>query len=109
MNVLRTMNSLSTSFWIVPASFAAGTPCSSAATMKKAITGSTAPFMVMDTLILSSGMPAKRIFMSSTVGTGTPAMPTSPSTRSLSLSKPRCVARSKATLSPCCPAARFLR
>ena len=50
------------------------------------MTGSTAPFMVMLTLMRSSGMPSKRIFMSSTVGTGTPAMPTSPVTRALSLS-----------------------
>jgi hypothetical protein len=32
MYVFRTMNSLRTSFWIVPASFSGGTPCSSAAT-----------------------------------------------------------------------------
>ena len=32
MYVFRTMNSLSTSFWIVPASCAGLTPCSSAAT-----------------------------------------------------------------------------
>ncbi len=80
------MNSLRMSFWIVPWSFAAGTPCSSAATMKPASTGSTAPFMVIDTLILSSGMPSKRIFMSSTLSMATPALPTSPTTRGWSLS-----------------------
>ena len=32
MYVLRTMNSLRTSFWIVPVSAAGATPCSSAAT-----------------------------------------------------------------------------
>ena len=32
MYVLRTMNSLSTSFWIVPVSWPWATPCSSAAT-----------------------------------------------------------------------------
>ena len=41
------------SFWIVPVSLARGTPCSSPATMKKAMTGSTAPFMVMLTDISS--------------------------------------------------------
>ena len=35
---------------MVPASFSAATPCSSPATMKHAITGSTAPFMVMETV-----------------------------------------------------------
>ena len=40
------------SFWIVPVSFSCGTPCSSPATMKKAMTGSTAPFIVMLTDIL---------------------------------------------------------
>ena len=49
-----------------------------------AITGITAPFIVIDTDILSKGMPSKRIFMSSTLSMATPAMPTSPDTRSLS-------------------------
>ena len=75
------MNSLRMSFWIVPERRLAGTPCSSAATTNMASTGSTAPFMVMETLMDSSGMPAKSSFMSSTLSTGTPAMPTSPSTR----------------------------
>jgi hypothetical protein len=74
------------SFWIVPVSCACGTPCSSPATMKKAMTGSTAPFMVMLTDISPSGIPSKRSFMSSTVSIATPAMPTSPATRGLSLS-----------------------
>ena len=79
--MLRTMNSLRTSFWIVPESFSGVTPCSSAATMNAAMVGNTAPFMVMDTLILSSGMPSNRIFMSSTESIATPALPTSPTTR----------------------------
>ena len=53
------------SFWIVPVSFAAGTPCSSAATTYIAMIGSAAPFIVIETDILSSGMPSNRIFMSS--------------------------------------------
>jgi hypothetical protein len=63
----------------------------------------------MDTLTLSSGMPSNRIFMSSTLSTATPALPTSPVTRGWSLSYPRCVARSKATLTPWPPAASALR
>jgi len=43
--------------------------------------GSTAPFMVIDTDILSSGMPLKSTFMSSTEQIDTPALPTSPTTR----------------------------
>ena len=81
------MNSLRMSFWIVPVSWSCATPCSSAAaTTKPASTGSTAPFMVIDTLTLSSGIPAKRIFMSSTESIATPALPTSPTTRGWSLS-----------------------
>jgi hypothetical protein len=56
-----------------PASLLLSTPCSSAATMKEASTGRTAPFIVIETDILSSGMESKRIFMSSTESTGTPA------------------------------------
>ena len=41
-----------------------GTPCSSAATMNSARIGSTAPFMVIDTLIWSSGMPENNVRMS---------------------------------------------
>ena len=43
------MNSLRMSFWMVPSSWACLTPCSSAATMNMASTGSTAPFMVIET------------------------------------------------------------
>ena len=49
---------------MVPDSAAIGTPCSSAATMNSAMTGRTAPFMVIETLIESSGMPANRVRMS---------------------------------------------
>ena len=49
---------------MVPASCSGATPCSSAATMNNASTGSTAPFMVIDTVISSSGMPANSVRMS---------------------------------------------
>ena len=75
------MNSLRMSFWSVPASRPGLAPCSSAATMYIAMIGSAAPFIVIDTDIRSSGMPSKRIFMSSTVSIATPALPTSPTTR----------------------------
>ena len=80
------MNSLRMSFWMVPLSWSWATPCSSPATMKQASTGSTAPFIVIDTLIWSRGMPSKRIFMSSTESMATPALPTSPTTRGWSVS-----------------------
>ena len=86
MYVLRTMNSLRMSFWIVPASCAAGTPCSSAATTYRAITGSTAPFIVIDTLIRSRGMWSNSWRMSRIESIATPAIPTSPATRGWSLS-----------------------
>jgi hypothetical protein len=50
------------------------------------MTGSTAPFMVMLTDISPSGMPSNSSFMSSTLSIATPAIPTSPATRGLSLS-----------------------
>ena len=49
--------------------------------MNSAITGSTAPFIVIDTLIELSGMPANRVRMSYIESIATPAMPTSPATR----------------------------
>ena len=42
---------------------------------------STAPFMVMDTLIFDSGIPENRMRMSRIESMATPAMPTSPTTR----------------------------
>ena len=66
---------------MVPDNWARDTPCSSPATMNEARIGMTAPFMVIETEIFSSGMPSNRIFMSSTESIATPALPTSPSTR----------------------------
>jgi hypothetical protein len=43
--------------------------------------GSTAPFMVIDTLISSRGMPSNKIRMSRMLSIATPAIPTSPTTR----------------------------
>ena len=80
------MNSLRMSFWMVPLSCAGATPCSSAATTYRARIGSTAPFMVIETLMRSNGMPSKSIRMSRIESMATPAMPTSPETRGWSLS-----------------------
>lgn len=92
-----------------PRKILATDPCSSPATMKLARIGITAPFIVMETLIFSSGMLSKSTFMSSTESIATPAFPTSPTTRGWSPSYPRCVARSKATETPCCPPSKALR
>ncbi len=66
---------------MVPDSLSCATPCSSPATIKSASTGSTAPFMVIDTDICSSGMPENSVRMSKMESMATPAMPTSPRTR----------------------------
>jgi hypothetical protein len=58
------MNSLRMSFWMVPVSCSGATPCSSAATTNSARIGMTAPFMVIDTDIWSSGMRSNRMRMS---------------------------------------------
>ena len=75
------MNSFRMSFWRVPESFETSAPCSMAAAMYMPMTGRTAPFIVIETEVLSRGMPSKRIFMSSTLSIATPALPTSPATR----------------------------
>jgi hypothetical protein len=66
---------------MVPVNWLCFTPCFSAATMKNANTGKTAPFMVIDTETLSSGMSLNSVCMSVNVLIGTPAIPTSPTTR----------------------------
>ena len=43
--------------------------------------GKTAPFMVMETDMVSNGIPSKSSFMSSMLSMATPAFPTSPETR----------------------------
>ena len=93
------------SFWTLPVSALGRTPCSSAATMY-VITSSTAPFTVIDTDIRPSGIPLKRISMSSTESMATPTLPTSLVTRGWSESSPRWVARSNAIDNPVCPASR---
>ena len=66
---------------MVPESNSSFTPCSLAATMKAARTGNTAPFIVIETLILSRGISRNSLFISSTESMATPALPTSPVTR----------------------------
>ncbi len=75
------MNSLRMSFWMVPASFSGGTPCSSAATTYSARIGSTAPFIVIETDTVDKSMPSNSCRMSRMESIATPAIPTSPWTR----------------------------
>ena len=80
------MNSLRMSFWNGAAELRLLDALLLAGDDESASTGNTAPFIVIDTDILSSGMPSKRIFMSSTESMATPALPTSPTTLGWSLS-----------------------
>ena len=64
----------------MPVSFSLGQPCSSPEAIKLAKTGITAPFIVIDTLIWSSGIPSNNIFISSIESIATPAFPTSANT-----------------------------
>ncbi len=59
--------------------------------------------MVIDVEICSRLMPSKRRIMSSMESMATPTLPTSPIASGLSESRPICVGRSKATLSPVVP------
>ena len=78
------MNSFKMSFCIVPDKTFLSKPCSSPATIKAANIGKTAPFIVIETDIFSSGIPSNKIFISSTLSIATPAFPTSPITISSS-------------------------
>ena len=97
------MYSLKMSFCRVPRTRAQSTPCSSAATRKKAKTTWAGPLMVIDTDTSPRGMPSNRRTMSSAPSTATPQTPTSPRARAWSESSPRRVGMSKATDTPCCP------
>ena len=79
------------------------TPCSSAATRKKAKMTWAGPLMVIDTETSPSGIPSKRRTMSSALSTATPQSPTSPGARAWSESRPMRVGMSKATDTPCWP------
>jgi hypothetical protein len=75
------MNSLRMSFWMVPVELGLRTPCSSAATMNMASTGSTAPFMVIDTRHLVERDAVEEDLHVLDESMATPALPTSPTTR----------------------------
>ena len=82
------MNSLRMSFWIVPRSFEAEKPLSSAVTIYNASKVAAVAFIVMETDTLSSGILSKSSPISLREVTGTPTFPTSPSAMGLSESYP---------------------
>ncbi len=80
------MNSLSMSFWIVPATLFHGTPWRSATTRYIASSTEAEQLIVIEVETLSSGMRSNRRAMSWTEETETPSRPTSPRARSWSAS-----------------------
>ena len=73
------MYSLRMSFWMVPEIFFQSAPCFSATTRYMAQSTLAGELMVIEMVIFSSGMPSKRISMSSSESMATPHLPTSPS------------------------------
>ena len=73
------MYSFRISFCSVPRSAVQGMPRFSATARYMASSAAAGALMVMDVLIRSSGIPEKRVSMSSSVSTATPQTPTSPS------------------------------
>jgi len=78
MYVPRAMYSLSTSFWMVPASRASGTPCRRATATYSASRMMAVALMVIDVETSPRGMPSNSIAMSSSESIATPTRPTSP-------------------------------
>ena len=74
----RATYSLRMSFWIVPDSFASGTPWRRATAMYSASRMIAVALMVIDVDTRSSGMPSNSVAMSSSESMATPTRPTSP-------------------------------
>ena len=109
MNSFWAMYSLRMSVWIVPRSLPRGTCCSSPTTRYIASAIAAAELIVIDVETSPSGIPPKRISMSSSEATATPSRPTSPSARGESESTPINAGMSNATESPVCPWSRRYR
>ena len=75
------MYSLSMSFWMVPLTASAGTPCPLATAMYRHSSTEAVALMVMEVETLSRGMPFSSVSMSRRLLTGTPTLPTSPRAR----------------------------
>ena len=97
------------SFCRVPESSFQSAPWRSATTRYIAHNTLAGELMVIETVVLSSGMPANNVSMSSIESMATPHLPTSPSLLASSESHPISVGRSNATESPFAPpASRYL-
>ncbi len=82
------VNSLRMSFCNVPPSCERSMPRFSAAAIYIAHTIAAGELIVIDVVILSSGMPSSRISMSASEETATPHLPNSPSDQGSSVSRP---------------------
>ncbi len=109
MNSFWAMNSLRMSFWSVPPSFAAGTPCFSATAMYMHSRIAAGELMVMEVVMSASGMPSKSVSMSARESMATPQCPISPRLVGASESWPIKVGMSNATERPVWPfASKYL-
>ena len=79
MYVPRAMYSFRMSFCVVPVRAVPATPCSSPTSSYNNINSAAGALIVIDVDTLPSGMPSKRVRMSSTESIATPTLPTSPS------------------------------
>ena len=98
------MYSLRMSFWIVPVSADAGTPCSSPTSWYIRSSRAAGALIVIEVETSPSGIPCSRMRMSSTESMATPTLPTSPWAGGASESYPIWVGRSKAQDRPVWPA-----
>ncbi len=96
MKLPRAMYSFSTSFWVVPVSCSAATPCSSPTSSYSRSSTAAGALIVIDVETWSSGIPSNTRRMSSIVSMATPVRPTSPMQSGSSESRPSWVGRSKA-------------
>ena len=72
------MYSFRMSFWMVPLSFLASVPCSSATVWYISSSTAAGALIVIDVDTVPSGMPSKSVRMSPTESMATPTLPTSP-------------------------------
>ena len=107
MNSFWLWNSLRMSFCSVPPSLSQEMPRCIACPRYIAQMTAAGPLIVCDTVTWSTGMSAYSRCMSSIVSIATPHLPTSPTHRSSSLSRPISVGRSKAVERPVFAAVPF--
>ena len=97
------MYSFRMSFWMVPLSFLASVPCSSATAWYISSSTAAGALIVIDVDTSPSGIPSNKVRMSCRLSIATPTLPTSPWLTAASESYPIWVGRSKATDRPVVP------